>query len=568
MLKFIFLSIKSKSCLSRPFYRYVSPSKRIVSSIRQKTNGPFGIIPDKERLLRESLVFSKSYILGFITRYVPRFRSTKPKYLSLLKSPEIVNYFKRFNPFRRLTEIESYMVKSPYYDPAHIQKVSDQVDRSKELFLEGVSNAVSIMSKDFIPKISEAEHRYGVLSVLKRVFNFHSTNFRPSSDFVMNQINFKASSGLPQPWLSKRMIKTKILSIIQRLPDHNLDLHDLDTNPFELVPLNAAFVRFQITNSGLKARLVFAVCYYFIAIETYFNTILKYIIDRCNSCAIHGYAQPRISKLITKQRNRHTLCIDYSKFDLRMPSFVIATCAHISVLVMRLNPHFRKLFLDTIAWFISSPVFHPEIPFSERRRGIPSGSGYTSLFGSMCNMYMLSIALRRYCYMNRVVLRDSMFDIFVSSDDTVISTSFYVNSLKFAQILKEAFDHEVTIESESKPGEDRAFFLGSEWIDGKPFRNINRLLCRIIFGSGDYPKMSKLAYFQSRCFEILGNVYNYHDIYKTFRVPYPTRVFRLFELMDYTSRTRLVHNKGIERRGKWVDTTVSRSSAMNVWETR
>jgi hypothetical protein len=367
------------------------------------------------------------------------------------------------------------------------------------------------------------------------------------------------------------MVKHKIIKILNLIPMLSLDLRSLDASEFEIVPLSAAFVRLQITNSGLKARLVFAVCYYFVTIETYFNCIIKYIIDRCDSCCIHGYTQPQISKLMSKQKHRHVLCIDYSSFDSKVPSFVISTVAYLCVLVCRFNAYEKRLFLDTVAWFITSPVFHPIILYKERHRGIPSGSGYTSIFGSLCNLYMLSVALRRYCYQNKIVLREPMFDIFVSSDDTVISTSFKINFKVFRKILKDAFDVDVELESQSKPGEDRAFFLGSEWIDGKPFRNINRLLCRILFGSPDLPRgITPLVLFQSRCFEILGNVFNYHDIYKTFRVPYPRgKVFRQFELMDHTNRSLFAKNSAErDRRGFWADVHLSKSNAMTVWETR
>jgi hypothetical protein len=533
----------------RPSSRRSTFTKQDVSIVIRYNSTSF----NKSKLKAQYPLLTKRYIFGYLKYYVNKFKCTKPYFIKFLKSVEVINYFKRFHPFQRLVRIEKYLSKSPYYDIVHIDKVNEQNKVAKDLFISNLGNITSLMQQPFIPKISEREHAFGIVQVLSRAFGYFTTDFRPTLEFVISQINFKASSGLPEPWLSKRVIKYKLIKVLHSIYDNSINLRDLDANEFEVVPLSAAFVRLQITNSGLKARLVFAVSYYFICVETYFNCILKYVIDRCKSCCIHGYTQKDISNLVTKTKNRHVLCIDYKQFDAKVPSFVIASIAHCCVLVCKFNIFEKRLFLDSVAWFITSPVFHPTLQFKEKERGIPSGSGYTSIFGSLCNLYMLSIALRRYCYQNKIVLREPMFDIYVSSDDTIISTSFRVDFTKFAKILTDSFDVEIELESQSQPGVDHAFFLGSEWIDGKPFRNVNRMFARILFGSGNLPQMSDLSLFQSRCFEILGNVHDFHDIYKTFRVPYPERIFRQYELMDYTNRSLFANkrNKLLERRGFW-----------------
>lgn len=203
-----------------------------------------------------------------------------------------------------------------------------------------------------------------------------------------------------------------------------LDIEKLDIIFPEAVPLTAAFVRSQITNSGLKLRLVFAVGIVFVSIESYFNLILKSVIMNCKSGAIHGYTQPEIAQLNLGATRYHTLCIDYSLFDLRIPSFVIASVSHLAVLVMQLNRWESSIFLGSVAWFIKMPVFHPILEYSDKFKGLPSGSGYTSIIGSMCNYYMLSIAIRRYAKLNGIYLHSDSYFLLVSSDDTKIISKF------------------------------------------------------------------------------------------------------------------------------------------------
>jgi hypothetical protein len=45
--------------------------------------------------------------------------------------------------------------------------------------------------------------------------------------------------------------------------------------------------------------------------------------------------------------------------------------------------------MSSVAFFIIMPVFHPLIKYKDKVGGLSSGSGFTSLFGSKCNYYML-----------------------------------------------------------------------------------------------------------------------------------------------------------------------------------
>jgi hypothetical protein len=241
----------------------------------------------------------------------------------------------------------------------------------------------------------------------------------------------------------------------------------------------------------------------------------------------------------------------------------------ISAQIMGLSTYNLKIFKILVAYFITCPVFHPEVSYKIKQRGIPSGSGFTSLFGSLCNMYMLSVCLHRYCKINKIDINTVDIKLLVSSDDTMICTDFNVDFKQLYTLLNTIFDMNIELESYSESGESLCFFLGSRWEFGNPTRDINRMLARICFGSGNYPKMTDIQMLQSRSFEILGNTSQYSELYGSFNVPYPERIFRSLELMDYNTRLIVADTlHGYEKRGVWQNVNLDRYSADTVYLTR
>jgi hypothetical protein len=138
----------------------------------------------------------------------------------------------------------------------------------------------------------------------------------------------------------------------------------------------------------------------------------------------------------------------------------------------------------------------------------------------------------------------------MSSDDTIIWTTFKLDHELFFEIMKSTFDMDCKLEHYSAPGVDSAFFLGSHWVDGKPYRNVNRMFGRILFGSGSFPYMTDEQLMSSRCYEILGNVADYDVLYAPFDLPPPQRIFRFYELADYSTKLELAkHGTRLEKRG-------------------
>jgi len=509
--------------------------------------------------------FNKSSVLKFLRGRYSRFKEYESYYTALLQDNRVVEYFKRFHPFAKLAQIEDYLKRSKYYNKTFFDKLAADVSNTRNLFFKNLESATSLMNTEAHVSISETEHYIGLQYVHNKVFCAMTSVFEPDLDHVMDQIKWNASAGLPFPWFKKRDVYSQMEYVVQSLINQ-----DFSFSTVKLTPITAAFVRSQITTEGLKVRLVFAVNYIFLAVETYFNSIIKDIMDNVESCAIHGYTQVEISNLAKSGKDRYTLCVDYSRFDQRMPTFVLASVLLYLVELLSFNFYLQNVFIMSFCYFMSMPVFHPNIDYLDKRRGLSSGSGYTSRIGSLCNAYMLSIAVYRYCKQNNIKYDLSKFTIYVSSDDTMIFSEFYIDFKKLSNIMEQAFGSVLDLESKSEPGIDRTFFLGSEWIDGYPHRSVNRMLGRILYGNPNLPKMSDLLLMQSRCFEILGNTVQYQEIYDSFRIPYPAgKIYRILELSDYQQRQKLESRlTGYERRAVLEEVHLNRDNANQVWTLR
>lgn len=156
-----------------------------------------------------------------------------------------------------------------------------------------------------------------------------------------------------------------------------------------------------------------------------------------------------------------------------------------------------KLLYQVRDTLLCMPTFHPTLGPVERRRGIVSGSGLTSSIGSLCMYSMHTLALINYCKMYKINIFRTIYFVYVSSDDSMLYTHFELNVPVYISIFRRLFGMELEHELTSKPGVDHAFFLGSEWLDGKPYRDVNRLFARIIFGSPDLPYTDEYTLFCS-----------------------------------------------------------------------
>jgi len=453
--------------------------------------------------------------------------------------------------------------RSKLFNPTFIHKIRDQVANTKKNFLDSMNSSVDKYSRLRSVSFSQDELDYAVSKVLTDVVDF-STLEIPSLGSVYEQVNFKASAGLPIPHVKKRDLKQEIYALLESFYAGELNFNDIlsDTHYF-----SAAFMRNQITSSGLKTRLVFAVNYIVVVIETYFNITFKSMISSPNSDFAIGRTQQQISDKVLSFRGGYNMSFDVKGFDNSVPRIVIITSFKILEGVLPLSSYQLSVFKWLRNYFVTLPLFHPLIKLVSRQKGITSGSGFTSVIGSMCMYFMHCVTLYRYTKQVGMSINNMSVRIVVSGDDSIVSTSQFIDNVVYSKLMQEIFGVELELEFISKPGDSEIGFLGSVWKDGVPFRDVNRMFGRIAFGSSNFPEMTEKQMFSSRCFEILGHVGDFEEIWSSFRLPLERRIFRFSELSYHNVKYQVLAKQSRDNRGFW--TNVDPLSDLNsVWRTR
>jgi hypothetical protein len=435
------------------------------------------------------------------------------------------------------------------------------------LFENNLKHAALTFGQDFKIRVTNRELDVLRSLVLEKLFrNFGPSSF-PNSETLMSKLNLRASSGLREPWFSKRHFLSEMRSIADDICSHKFRLYD-SLDPEQM--FTAAFKRFQIGSKSMKARLVFCLCYPINIAEAMFDIPLKQKFEHPACPLIHGKTQLEISHLITSHKRYYCLSFDVKEFDMRVPGEIIVLAFNYMAESLYLveGSYLSNLLNDIRDLNLCMPVFHPVLELTDRKRGISSGSGLTSSLDSFCMYLMHTLVLMEYCNMHKMNIFRVFNVIFCSGDDSMIFTSFKINPTTYISIFKRKFDMELELEGASDPSVDSAFFLGSEWNQGTPTRNINRMFARILFGSPNLPYINNShLLFCSRAYDILGNVGNFDEIWKTFQVPMSDRVFRFSELADFGGKTKMKTMNLLDKRGFW-ETRDPQLGLDRVWTTR
>lgn len=195
------------------------------------------------------------------------------------------------------------------------------------------------------------------------------------------------------------------------------------------------------------------------------------------SCGISG----RLAKL---SYTNVQYCLDWSKFDSLMPRCVIG--AMFSVVQSWFADVDQKSWDLVARYFATCPVLMPkgEI-FVKRTRGIPSGSWFTQLIGSMCNQFLVE-------YLS-VLSGDGIVDGVYLGDDSVIGMSRMPDVEKWAALALEVgmvIHPDKQIVTHGRP-----HFLAHEWGGLFPIREMEKTLSRLATSERSRKFKSKEEYF-------------------------------------------------------------------------
>lgn len=306
---------------------------------------------------------------------------------------------------------------------------------------------------------------------------------------VLERLNKRASSGFPT-------FKKKG----DMLYDFEKQLRVNRIEHFIRLPI-VIFTRVAVASlEALKLRLVYGypgslTCFE----QRYFAPLLDYFMCQGDSSYVIGKTQKDISTLMHRNRRYHSLSLDYSSFDLAVPPCLIYEAFQI-IRDMFSASDVRRYHFDSICkYFIKQENFHPFCGMVTRRRGLPSGSSFTNVVGGFVNLFMIYYLLLKTGQLRFVA------KIYVHGDDCLVFSTKQLDIRKFPKLMKRYdFTMNMSKTSYASVNGEREF-LGSTWIDCKPYRDIDLLIIKCCLVRGKPVILDSLDdYVKSRVFTHFG----------------------------------------------------------------
>lgn len=172
--------------------------------------------------------------------------------------------------------------------------------------------------------------------------------------------------------------------------------------------------------------------------------------------------------------------IDYSKFDQTIQSWVIEECFDI------IKSFFDKRYhkeLGYIAYnFIHTWILLPGLKLVQKHRGIPSGSYFTQLVGSMSNALMVMTYIASKCkgsleekvsYVQHELGYGDRLNMFVMGDDNLLFTRHELDLDDMAAYVNKIFGTKINADKTVTSMEQRnPHYLKRDWTYAGEFRDI------------------------------------------------------------------------------------------------
>lgn len=183
------------------------------------------------------------------------------------------------------------------------------------------------------------------------------------------------------------------------------------------------------------------------------------------------------SRLVDMQsRKRYIYALDFSGFDASLAPKLIDDAFGILRTHLELDSEHAKFWRRMVNDFIHTRIVLPDGSMWQVHRGVPSGSAFTSLVDSVCNIIILNYIWIR---LTGRPLRSK--DVFVLGDDSVVAHDWH---FEISAIESAAAELGIIVSTEKSLRValgGRVPFLGHDWKAGRPHREPYEIARRLAF---------------------------------------------------------------------------------------
>lgn len=288
--------------------------------------------------------------------------------------------------------------------------------------------------------------------------------------------NKSASAGSIYPGKNKREAWDIIYTVAEWYYD-NLPKDD----PFASLPFARAQISGFLSDEGEltphktkhKQRLVWCINAAMVLVEAlYARPLMNYTMPRIAQYA--GGKTPRDirNKLRSWGYNCNWVCLDYSKYDSTVPKWIIY---RVFEMIKNKFPKEEHAVIDWLAYhFVHTKLYMPDGTIVQKAKGIPSGSYFTQIVGSLVNMLM--VRTWQYSKYGKEINSKTMdrYDnimFMVMGDDNIVFFREKPNMKEISSYLKKNFGVVVNTEKYDEGTQwDDPVFLKRSWCERGEWR--------------------------------------------------------------------------------------------------
>jgi hypothetical protein len=355
-----------------------------------------------------------------------------------------------------------------------------------------------------LKKLSQAAERVSIAS------NFPNEKFKPIGikETVYDHLN--RGSGTGYGYIGKKG---------ENLPKIVSDAYKAHRDPTSTMWYWPTLVAYRIQLRAKdhlitpKARIIYPVPGYVTALELSFATpFINHYLNNDTFYAIGDNGGEMSSKLSDRFSDSSKICsLDAKAWDQSILNHLSVSAFSILRQQMKLTVSESKTFENLVGYFCTSYVATKTkkdgAKLYLKKQGIPSGSGFTNLIGTLCHAIIME-------YFNPGIL--SKNKTLICSDDNIFDAE-NINIDELRSQYKEVFN--ITVEEQSTEvydSPDELYFLGFKWINFirvvNPYLAINQLVYHT-----DWIKEEEMSLFErvtARAASVLLNGANGAKLFK------------------------------------------------------